>query len=190
MLTVAPLSLDPSAGGFDGHEDDGVLSAFVCPITMQVMRDPVVIETGHAYEREAIARWFSECRDLGRAPCCPVTMQEVRRADLRPVLALRAAIEEWADRLQSDELRRACQWLTKDATEKEAVRALSCAVRGWIGGRAGRRVVRGEGMIQMVGGMLRSGSAMVRLKALEAIQEFAKETDRDRVGERKKMQQN
>jgi hypothetical protein len=31
---------------------------------------------------------------------------------------------------------------------------------------------------------------MVRLKALEAIQEFAKETDRDRVGERKKMQQN
>jgi len=43
--------------------------------------------------------------------------------------------------------------------------------------------VRGEGMMQMVGGML-SGSAVVRLKALEAIQEFAKETDQDRVGER------
>ncbi|TKW34521.1 hypothetical protein SEVIR_2G311900v4 [Setaria viridis] len=167
-------------GGFGGHEDDRLLSAFVCPITMQVMRDPVVIETGHAYERDAIARWFSECRDLSRAPCCPITMQEVRRADLRPVLALRVAIEEWADRLQSDELRRACQWLTKDATEKEAVRALGCAVRGWSGGRAGRRVVRGEGMIQMVGSMLRSGSSVVRLKALEAIQEFAKETDQDR----------
>ncbi|XP_066394775.1 U-box domain-containing protein 44-like [Miscanthus floridulus] len=166
--------------GLDGHEEDGALSAFVCPITMQVMRDPVVIETGHAFEREAIARWFSECRDLGRGPCCPITMREVHRADLRPVLALRAAIEEWTDRQQRDELRRACQWLTKDATEKEAVRALGCVVRGWSGGRVGRRTVRDEGMIPMVGGMLRSGSAMVRLKALEAIQEFARETDQDR----------
>ncbi|CAD6218222.1 unnamed protein product [Miscanthus lutarioriparius] len=167
--------------GLDGHEEeDGALSAFVCPITMQVMRDPVVIETGHAFEREAVARWFSECRDLGRGPCCPITMREVHRADLRPVLALRAAIEEWTDRQQRDELRRACQWLTKDATEKEAVRALGCVVRGWSGGRVGRRTVRDEGMIPMVGGMLRSGSAMVRLKALEAIQEFARETDQDR----------
>ena len=161
-----------------------MLSAFVCPITMRVMRDPVVIETGHAYEREAIARWFSACRELGRGPCCPITMQEVRRADLRPVLALRAAIGEWTDRRQRDELRRACQWFTKAAEEDEAVRALGCAVRGWSGGRACRRAVRGEGVMQMVGGMLRSGSAVVRLKALEAIQEFAKETDQDRVGER------
>ncbi|CAD6223901.1 unnamed protein product [Miscanthus lutarioriparius] len=169
------------ADGLDGHEEeDGALSAFVCPITMQVMRDPVVIETGHAFEREAIARWFSECRDLGRGPYCPITMREVHRADLRPVLALRAAIEEWTDRQQRDELRRACQWLTKDATEKEAVRALGCVARGWSGGRVGRRTVRDEGMIPMVGGMLRSGSTMVRLKALEAIQEFARETDQDR----------
>jgi len=174
------------ADGLGGHEEeDGALSAFVCPITMQVMRDPVVIETGHAFEREAIARWFSECRDLGRGPCCPITMREVHRADLRPVLALRAAIEEWTDRQQRDELRRACQWLTKDATEKEAMRALGCVVRGWSGGRVGRRTVRAEGMIPMVGGMLRSRSAMVRLKALEAIQEFARETDQDRVGERR-----
>jgi len=167
--------------GLDGHEEeDGELSAFVCPITMQLMRDPVVIETGHAFEREAIARWFSECRDLGRGPCCPITMLEVHRADLRPVLALRAAVEEWTDRQQRDELRRACQWLTKDATEKEAVRALGCVVRGWSGGRVGRRTVRDEGMIPMVGGMLRSGSSMVRLKALETIQEFARETDQDR----------
>jgi hypothetical protein len=150
---------------------------------MQVMRDPVVIDTGHAFEREAIARWFAECRDLGRGPCCPITMREVRSADLRPVLALRDAIEEWADRQQRDELRRACRWLTKDATEKEAVRALGCVARGWSrGGQASRRTVRAEGIIPMVGGMLRSGSAMVRLKALEAIQEFARETDQDRVG--------
>ncbi|XP_062199999.1 U-box domain-containing protein 44-like [Phragmites australis] len=163
--------------GFDGSDDDGVLSGFVCPITMQVMRDPVVIETGHAYEREAIARWFSECLELGRRPCCPITMQEVYRTELKPVMALRAAIEEWTDRRERDELRRACQWLTKDASEKEAVRALGCVMHGWSGGRVGMHVVRSVGMMQMVGGMLRSGSAKVRLKALEAIQVFAKETD-------------
>jgi len=45
--------------------------------------------------------------------------------------------------------------------------------------------VRDEGMIPMVGGMLRSGSSMRRLKALETIQEFARETDQDRVDERR-----
>ncbi|KAL6844924.1 hypothetical protein ACP4OV_025583 [Aristida adscensionis] len=166
--------------GYGDEDDGGVLSAFVCPITMEVMRDPAVIETGHAYEREAIARWFRECVELGRAPCCPVTMQEVRRAELKPVMALRAAIEEWTERRESDALRRARQWLTKDASEEEALRALGRVMRGWNGGRAGKRVVRGEGMMPMVGGMLRSGSARLRLKALEAIQEFAKEADEDR----------
>jgi len=31
----------------------------VCPITQELMRDLVVAEDGHTYEREAILRWFS-----------------------------------------------------------------------------------------------------------------------------------
>lgn len=162
-----------------------MLSAFVCPITMQAMRDPVLIETGHAFEQEAIARWFLECVDHGRRPCCPVTMREVYSTDLKPVMALRAAIEEWTDRWERSHIRKACQWLTKDASEKEALRALCYVMRGWNEGRVGKHVVRSEGMIPMVGAMLRSGSARVRLKALEALQEFAGETDEDRVGERR-----
>lgn len=30
----------------------------LCPITQDLMRDPVVAEDGHSYEREAIKRWF------------------------------------------------------------------------------------------------------------------------------------
>jgi hypothetical protein len=162
-----------------------VLSAFLCPITMEVMRDPVVIETGHAYERDAITRWFADCGELGRRPCCPITMQEVYRWDLRPVLALRDAIQEWMEKHERGELRRACQWLTKDAPEKEAVCALSSVMRGWSKGRVGKVVMRGEGMISMVAGMLKNGSGVVRLKALEALQQFATETDDDRVHETK-----
>jgi hypothetical protein len=31
-----------------------------CPITLELMTDPVVAEDGHSYERTAIARWFAE----------------------------------------------------------------------------------------------------------------------------------
>jgi hypothetical protein len=31
---------------------------FVCPITMEVMRDPVIAADGHTYEREAIENWL------------------------------------------------------------------------------------------------------------------------------------
>ncbi|EEC78798.1 hypothetical protein EE612_058880 [Oryza sativa] len=167
------------------EEEDGVLSAFLCPITMEVMRDPVVVETGHAFEREAIARWFSECASLGAAPRCPVTMEVVDGADVKPVVALRAAIEEWTSRRETAALRRACRWLTKAASEKEALRGLDAVMRGWKLARVGKRVVRRDGMVPMVAAMLRNGSARVRLKALQALREFAREDDeyRDSVSE-------
>uniref|UniRef100_A0A0E0MLB2 RING-type E3 ubiquitin transferase n=1 Tax=Oryza punctata TaxID=4537 RepID=A0A0E0MLB2_ORYPU len=168
---------DGSDDGEEGEEEDGVLSAFVCPITMEVMRDPVVVETGHAFEREAIARWFSECTLLGAAPRCPVTMKVVDGADVKPVLALRAAIEEWTCRRETAELRRACRWLTKAASEKEALRGLDAVMRGWKLARVGKRVVRRDGIVPMVAAMLRNGSARVRLKALQALHEFAREDD-------------
>ncbi|KAL5205187.1 hypothetical protein ABZP36_033396 [Zizania latifolia] len=162
----------------DGSDDeDGILSAFVCPITTQVMRDPVVLETGHAFEREAIARWFSECVALGRRPRCPITMAEVYSAELKPVMALRMAIEEWTDRRERAELRKACQWLTKAASEKEALHGLDLVMRGWNEARVGKHVVRRHGMIPMVAAMLRSNSARVRLTALQALHEFATEGD-------------
>uniref|UniRef100_A0A0D9XYF8 RING-type E3 ubiquitin transferase n=1 Tax=Leersia perrieri TaxID=77586 RepID=A0A0D9XYF8_9ORYZ len=166
-----------SDDGEEGEEEDGVLSAFVCPITKEVMRDPVVVvETGHAYEREAIDWWFKECAATGAPPRCPITM-EVVGGGAAEVVTLRLAIEEWNDRRERAELRMACRWLTKDASEKEAVRALERVMRGWEEARVGRRVVRRDGIVPMVAAMIRSGSARVRLKALEALLEFAREGD-------------
>lgn len=31
---------------------------FVCPISMSLMRDPVILSSGHSYEREAIIEWL------------------------------------------------------------------------------------------------------------------------------------
>eukprot|EP01050_Picozoa_sp_SAG11_P020528 SAG11_NODE_3474_length_2426_cov_1.681564_2_plen_376_part_00 len=59
------------------------LSAFICPITHAVMRDPVVDSEGNSYERAAIEKWL---RSHGSSP---VTRSPLCGADLRPNRALK-----------------------------------------------------------------------------------------------------
>lgn len=67
------------------------LESFLCPITLEVMVDPVVAADGHSYERKAISRWI---RGRGRATS-PVTNLPLRSRDLRPNYALKQAIHEF-----------------------------------------------------------------------------------------------
>lgn len=59
-----------------------------CPITQEVMKDPVVAEDGHSYEREAILKWVNanHTSPLTRAPMSSV---------VHPNQSLRLLIEEW-----------------------------------------------------------------------------------------------
>lgn len=64
---------------------------FQCPITMELMQDPVMIATGHTYDRPAIQRWW----DQGHRTC-PVTGARLRHLELIPNHAIRTAITAWA----------------------------------------------------------------------------------------------
>ncbi|XP_062082440.1 E3 ubiquitin-protein ligase PUB23-like [Humulus lupulus] len=44
---------------------------FLCPISFQLMRDPVTVSTGITYDRESIERWLFSCKNY----TCPVTKQ-------------------------------------------------------------------------------------------------------------------
>ncbi|KXG35540.1 U-box domain-containing protein 19 [Sorghum bicolor] len=59
-----------------------------CPITLDLMTDPVTVSTGQTYDRESITRWI-------KAGCCtcPVTGERLRTADVVPNAALRGIIE-------------------------------------------------------------------------------------------------
>ncbi|KAF3531754.1 hypothetical protein DY000_02041246 [Brassica cretica] len=58
-------------GGIDEDEDKGEeeeddlvirglnVDDLRCPISLEIMNDPVVLETGHTYDRSSIAKWFS-----------------------------------------------------------------------------------------------------------------------------------
>ncbi|XP_059651196.1 U-box domain-containing protein 44-like [Cornus florida] len=69
------------------------LQSFYCPITREVMVDPVETSSGHTFERTAIDKWFAEGNYL-----CPLTMIPLDTTMLRPNKTLRQSIEEWKDR--------------------------------------------------------------------------------------------
>ncbi|KAH6772999.1 hypothetical protein C2S52_004155 [Perilla frutescens var. hirtella] len=64
---------------------------FVCPISMQLMKDPVTVSTGITYDRENIEKWLFSCKNT----TCPVTKQPVRTSDLTPNHTLRRLIQAW-----------------------------------------------------------------------------------------------
>lgn len=65
-------------------------SNFVCPITQEVMIDPVMDRDGISYERKAIEAWVRIKGDS------PFTHKKLLLHDLIPNNALRDAIEETA----------------------------------------------------------------------------------------------
>jgi len=66
--------------------------SFVCPITGEIMADPVATSDGFSYEREAIVTWFANGHQTS-----PLTGAPLSRADLVPNHTLRAAIQEYVD---------------------------------------------------------------------------------------------
>ncbi|KAL3518634.1 hypothetical protein ACH5RR_021223 [Cinchona calisaya] len=66
-------------------------SHFLCPISMQLMRDPVIVATGITYDRESIEKWLYSCKNS----TCPMTKQDLSNTDLTPNHTLRRLIQSW-----------------------------------------------------------------------------------------------
>jgi hypothetical protein len=71
-------------------------SSFYCPITHELMVDPVIDSEGNSYEKHAIEDWI---RQSGKSP---ITRTVLSINDLRPNRALKTAINEYRDLVQSD----------------------------------------------------------------------------------------
>ncbi|XP_029125758.1 U-box domain-containing protein 21-like [Cajanus cajan] len=84
------------SGGEDGRrrrrarEELVTPNHFRCPISLDLMKDPVTLSTGITYDRESIERWFEE----GNLTC-PLTNQIVTHLDFIPNHTLRMMIQDW-----------------------------------------------------------------------------------------------
>ncbi|KAJ9189425.1 hypothetical protein P3X46_000721 [Hevea brasiliensis] len=65
---------------------------FLCPITLEIMVDPVTVATGQTYERESIQRWLNSNHRT-----CPKTGQTLDHFSLAPNFAIRNLILQWCE---------------------------------------------------------------------------------------------
>jgi len=90
------------------------LHDFICPFTMEVMKDPVIAADGHSYEREIIIKW------LRHKSTSPTTRQKIKHKKLKSNEKLKEAIQNYHEQVK---------WLKCQQAECDAIRL---AVRlGW-----------------------------------------------------------
>lgn len=105
-------------------EDDAHISPFknfLCPLTKEVMKEPVVLESSQTYEKAAIEYWFERCLEDGRDPTCPVTGQELESLELKPNIGLAGTIEEWLNRNVEIQVKIALQHLGEEPPSVDSI---------------------------------------------------------------------
>ncbi|KAL9397068.1 hypothetical protein Peur_011321 [Populus x canadensis] len=94
------------------------LQSFYCPITRDVMEDPVETSSGQTFERSAIEKWLADGHEM-----CPLTMTPLDTSILRPNKTLRQSIEEWKDR---NTMIKIASMKSKLVSEEEEEEVLQC----------------------------------------------------------------
>ena len=72
--------------------------AFVCPITQEIMQDPVITPHGMSFDRKAIIDWL--CKDQ----TCPLTKKPLKKEDLITNYALKSSIQEYLKTLPNSQI--------------------------------------------------------------------------------------
>ncbi|KAI4324057.1 hypothetical protein L6164_023623 [Bauhinia variegata] len=72
---------------------------FLCPISLEIMEDPVVTATGITCERKRIEEWFF----VKNKKTCPATSQELKNFDLTPNHLLKRIISSWRNKMSLEQ---------------------------------------------------------------------------------------
>lgn len=64
---------------------------FRCPISLEIMKDPVTLSTGHTYDRGSILKWFRSGNST-----CPKTGERLKSKELTANLILKRIIQDWS----------------------------------------------------------------------------------------------
>ncbi|XP_062225998.1 U-box domain-containing protein 6-like isoform X2 [Phragmites australis] len=89
----------PRAGSFNLKQIKGLSGSMPlppeelrCPISLQLMYDPVVIASGQTYERACIEKWF----DSGNTTC-PKTRKQLSQLSMTPNYCIKGLITSWCE---------------------------------------------------------------------------------------------
>ena len=81
------------AGCSEEHNSDTLPEQFKCPLSLTVMYDPVIISSGHTFERMWVQKWFDEGNES-----CPKTRRTLDDFTMKPNVAMKEQISKWCSR--------------------------------------------------------------------------------------------
>ena len=76
-------------GGGAGRKEKETPDSYICSISQDIMKDPVICSDGHTYEKEFIEKW------LKNNNTSPLTNKILENKNLIPNFALKKAIDEY-----------------------------------------------------------------------------------------------
>lgn len=162
---------------FERQYIEPIYDAFICPLTKQIMKDPVTIENGQTFERGAIEKWFNECKENKRKLVCPLTLKELKTTDMNPSIALRNTIEEWSARNEAVQLDVARKSLNIGCPETDILRALRFVQHLCQKNHSNKHLIRNTELIPMIVDMLKSSSRRVRCRTLDTLRVVVEDDD-------------
>uniref|UniRef100_A0A7N0UDT8 RING-type E3 ubiquitin transferase n=1 Tax=Kalanchoe fedtschenkoi TaxID=63787 RepID=A0A7N0UDT8_KALFE len=169
------LSIGSSASSLRlGQYVEPLYDAFFCPLTKNVMEEPVTIESGVTYERRAIESWFKRFEGL-RAICCPATGQILKNKSLSVNVALKTTIEEWKKRDDAARIRLSRAALSLASSESMVLEALQNLQTICHNKAPNKQKIRENGMIPLLIKFLQYKNSRVRCATLQILQELAEE---------------
>mmetsp|Transcript_10233 Transcript_10233/g.17194 ORF Transcript_10233/g.17194 Transcript_10233/m.17194 type:complete len:453 (-) Transcript_10233:6-1364(-) len=92
------------------EDSSGDIECFMCPMSMDVMKDPVVTPSGHSFEKSEIEDWLELKQNN------PITREPLTKEQLYPNRSLKAALELWQKQDQ--------EWKSKVAQLQDKMRVL------------------------------------------------------------------
>ncbi|XP_071697315.1 U-box domain-containing protein 15 [Rutidosis leptorrhynchoides] len=88
---------------------------FLCPISLEIMTDPVIIATGQTYERENILKWLNSNHTT-----CPKTGETLTHLAVAPNFALRNLILQWCEKNKFELPEKEIYSLSSETTTRNA----------------------------------------------------------------------
>lgn len=92
---------------------------FLCPLSLEIMIDPVIVASGQTFERRSIEKWI----EAGHRTC-PKTGQPLEHLSLAPNYALQNLIKKWCERNKVSLARKEASSSTSAGCGREGITSL------------------------------------------------------------------
>ncbi|XP_044951719.1 putative U-box domain-containing protein 42 isoform X1 [Hordeum vulgare subsp. vulgare] len=142
---------------------------FFCPLTKEVMTDPVMTEGGVTYDRRAIEEHFERSADSSEPVCCPVTKVPLQSKAVMTNASLKSVIAEWRMRNEAMRIRIARTALSLSTTEAmvlEAIQELKSLTKLR---EKNKELMHKIGVTKVLSRLLDNHNEQIRLESLELL---------------------